>query len=68
MSEPAGDPHEITQPEPSGAIGKVIPFRRRRTRSGFATRSANAPEIDMERFRADQDAAVDSELRDPYER
>ncbi len=51
-------------------IGKVIPLRRRRTatREEFAARSVTAPVLDAERFRAEQDAAVDSELRDPYGR
>lgn len=51
-------------------IGELIPLRRRRTvtREEFAARSANAPVIDAERFRADLDAAVDNEPRDPYAR
>jgi hypothetical protein len=63
-------PDEIAQRDPC-PIGKVIPLRRRRTattRAEFAARSANTPVIDAERFRAEQDAAVDSELRDPYGR
>ncbi len=64
---------ELAMGEPLGGkpIGKLIPLRRRRrkaTRDEFAARSASAPVIDAERFRAEQDAAVDSELRDPYGR
>ena len=52
------------------AIGELIPLRRRRTvtREEFAARSANAPVIDVERFRADLDAVTDNEPRDPYAR
>lgn len=51
-------------------IGELIPLRRRRTvtREQFAAMSANAAAIDAERFRADLDAVVDNELRDPYAR
>ena len=50
------------------AIGELIPLRRRRkvTREQFAAMSENAPFIDAEQFRADLDAVIDSELRDPY--
>lgn len=49
-------------------IGELIPLRPRRTvtREEFAARSANAPLIDPDRFRADRDALVDDRLRDPY--
>lgn len=51
-------------------IGELIPLRRRRqvTREQFATLSAHAPMVDADRFRADIDAAVDGEPRDPYGR
>jgi prevent-host-death family protein len=52
-------------------IGELIPLRRRRTfvsRREFATMSRGAATIDIETFRADQDASADSEPADPYER
>jgi len=52
-------------------IGELIPLRRRRrfvTRQEFAAMSRNAPAIDPEAFRADQDAAADSEDGGAYER
>ena len=52
------------------AIGELIPLRRRRTvmREQFAAMSENAPLIDAKQFRADFDAVVDTEPRDPYDR
>ena len=38
------------------------------TREQFAAMSANAPVIDLRRFRADLEAVADSEMRDPYAR
>jgi prevent-host-death family protein len=52
-------------------IGELIPLRRRRRfvpRGEFAAMSRTAPEIELEGFRADQDAALDSGLDDPYDR
>jgi antitoxin (DNA-binding transcriptional repressor) of toxin-antitoxin stability system len=52
-------------------IGELTPLRRRRTfvsRQEFVTMSRNAPHVDLEAFRADQDAAVDSEAGSRYER
>jgi prevent-host-death family protein len=52
-------------------IGELIPLRRRRRfvpRAEFTAMSRNAPATDLEAFRADQDAAIDSEVADPYER
>ena len=52
-------------------IGELIPLRRRRrfvTREEFAAMSRNAPSIDLEAFRADQDAAIDQEMSSPYDR
>jgi prevent-host-death family protein len=52
-------------------IGELVPLRRRRrfvSRAEFAAMSRNAAEIDLDAFRADQDAALDHEPRDPYER
>jgi prevent-host-death family protein len=52
-------------------IGELIPLRRRRRfvpRGEFAAMSRTAPDLDLDSFRADQDAVVDSELDDPYAR
>ena len=52
-------------------IGELIPLRRRRRfvpRQEFAAMSRNAPGVDIETFRADQDAAVDHEVDSPYDR
>lgn len=50
-------------------IGELIPLRRRRrfvTREEFATMSRGAPAIDLDAFRADQEAALDQRTTDPY--
>jgi prevent-host-death family protein len=52
-------------------IGELIPLRQRRRfvpRQEFVVMSRNAPAIDLEAFRADQDAALDHEADSPYER
>ena len=52
-------------------IGELIPIRRRRrfvSRQEFAAMSRNAPESDLEAFRADQNAAADHEAGSAYER
>jgi prevent-host-death family protein len=52
-------------------IGELIPLRRRRRfvpREEFAAMSRNAPEVSLEAFRADQEAALDQEPGSPYER
>jgi prevent-host-death family protein len=52
-------------------IGELIPLRHRRrfvSRQEFADMSRNAPAIDPGAFRADQDAAQDSQAADPYDR
>jgi prevent-host-death family protein len=52
-------------------IGELVPLRRRRRfvpREEFAAMSRNAPAIDLDAFRADQDATADHETADPYER
>lgn len=52
-------------------IGELIPLRRRRrfvTREEFATMSRGAPSIDLDAFRADQEAALDQRATDPYDR
>lgn len=51
-------------------IAELIPLRRRPrfvSRQQFAVMSRNAPSIDVEAFRADQDAAVDHEVTSPYD-
>lgn len=53
------------------AIGELVPLRRRSrfvTRAEFAERSRSAPAIDLEAFRADQEAAADQAMIDPYAR
>jgi antitoxin (DNA-binding transcriptional repressor) of toxin-antitoxin stability system len=52
-------------------VGELIPLRRRRqfvSRAEFAAMSRTAPKIDLDRFRADQTAALDDTTADPYER
>jgi len=52
-------------------IGELIPLRRRRRfvrREEFAAMSRNAPDVDLDAFRADQEAALDQEQTSPYER
>jgi prevent-host-death family protein len=51
-------------------IGELVPLRRRRrfvTREEFATTSRGSPSIDLDAFRADQEAALDQRTSDPYE-
>ncbi|MGH3227323.1 MAG: type II toxin-antitoxin system Phd/YefM family antitoxin [Streptosporangiaceae bacterium] len=52
-------------------IGELIPLRHRRRfvpRQEFAAMSRNAPGIDLDAFRADQDTAFDHEASGPYGR
>lgn len=52
-------------------IGELIPLRRRRrfvSREEFAAMSRNAPAVDLDAFRADQEAALDQESTSSYER
>jgi antitoxin (DNA-binding transcriptional repressor) of toxin-antitoxin stability system len=52
-------------------IGELIPLRQRRQfvpRREFAAMSRNAPTVDLEAFRADQDAALDHQADGAYER
>ena len=52
-------------------IGELIPLRQRRRfvpREEFVVMSRNAPAVDLEAFRADQDAALDHYADSPYER
>lgn len=50
-------------------IGELIPLRRRRRfvpRQEFAAMSSTAASVDAAAFRADQEAAADQDLADPY--
>ncbi|MFF5694922.1 type II toxin-antitoxin system Phd/YefM family antitoxin [Streptomyces albidoflavus] len=52
-------------------IGELIPLRRRRrfvSRQDFVAMSRTAPAIDLDAFRADQEAMADPYLDDPYAR
>jgi len=52
-------------------IGELIPLRRHRRfvpRQEFIAMSRNAPAVDLDTFRADQDVAVDSDADSAYER
>jgi prevent-host-death family protein len=52
-------------------IGELIPLRHRRRfvpREEFAAMSRSAPGIDLDSFRADQDAAADHDAGSPYDR
>ncbi|QCB92267.1 prevent-host-death protein [Cellulomonas shaoxiangyii] len=51
-------------------IGELVPLRRRRRfvpRAEFVAMSRTAPAVDLQRFRADQDALLTDEI-DPYAR
>jgi antitoxin (DNA-binding transcriptional repressor) of toxin-antitoxin stability system len=53
------------------AIGELIPLRQRRRfvpRQEFAAMSRTAASVDIAAFRADQEAAADQGLADPYAR
>lgn len=52
-------------------IGELVPLRRRRrfvTREEFAAMSRSAPRLDLDAFRADQEAAQEQRVTDPYDR
>jgi antitoxin (DNA-binding transcriptional repressor) of toxin-antitoxin stability system len=52
-------------------IGELIPLRRRRrfvARDEFIAMSRNAANVDVDAFRADQAAAGEQEIVDPYDR
>jgi prevent-host-death family protein len=52
-------------------IGELVPLRRRRRfvpRAEFAAMSRTASAVDPSAFRADQDAAGDQDVADPYAR
>jgi hypothetical protein len=71
-SNPAGcRPQPRVPPCPYHQIGELIPLRHRRRfvpRQEFAAMSRSAPGIDIETFRADQQAAFDHDTDSPYER
>jgi prevent-host-death family protein len=51
-------------------IGQLVPIRRRRrfvSRLEFAAMSRNAPDADLEAFRADQETAADHEATSAYD-
>lgn len=52
-------------------IGELVPLRSRRRyvpREEFVARSRNAPRIDLDAFRADQDSVLDNEATDAFDR
>ena len=52
-------------------IGELIPLRQRRRfvpKAEFVVMSRNTPAIDLEAFRSDQDAVLDHEADNAYER
>jgi prevent-host-death family protein len=62
--------HSFTVTRDGHRIGELIPLRRRRrfvSREEFTTMSRNAPGVDWDAFRADQDLATEHEATDPYE-
>jgi prevent-host-death family protein len=64
-----GQPFTVTQN--GHRIGELIPLRRHRrfvSRAEFTAMSANAPAIDIDAFQADQDAAADHDVSNPYDR
>ncbi len=63
--------HSFTVTRDGRRIGELIPLRRRGrfvARQEFAAMSRNAPGIDIEIFRADQEVAVDHDADSPYDR
>lgn len=63
--------HAFTVTRNGHQIGELVPIRRHRrfvTRAEFAAMSRNAPRVDLEAFRADQDAVLDGFQDDPYDR
>ena len=52
-------------------IGELVPLRHRRRfvpQREFAAGSRSAPGMDIETFRADQEAAFDNDVTSPYDR
>jgi prevent-host-death family protein len=65
------DGQSFTVTRDGHAIGELIPLRRRRRfvpRQEFAAMSRTAASVDVAAFRADQEAAADQGLADPYAR
>ena len=65
------DGQSFTVTRDGHAIGELIPLRRRRRfvpRQEFAAMSRTAASVDVAAFRADQEAAADQGLSDPYAR
>lgn len=65
----AGDSFIVTRD--GRGIGELIPLRRRQrfvARADFMTSSVVAASIDLDRFRADQDAVFLDSVVDPYGR
>ena len=65
------DGQSFTVTRDGHAIGELIPLRRRRRfvpRQEFAAMSRTAASVDVAAFRADQEAAADQSLADPYDR
>jgi prevent-host-death family protein len=63
------DGQSFTVTRDGHAIGELIPLRRRRRfvpRQEFAAMSRTAASVDVAAFRADQEAAADQGLADPY--
>ena len=63
--------HSFTVTRDGHRIGELIPLRQRRrfvSRQEFIAMSGNAPAVDLDAFRADQDAALDHEADSAYER
>lgn len=53
------------------SIGELVPLRARRRfvpRAEFVTGSSLLVDVDLDRFRADQEAALTTGLEDPYAR
>jgi antitoxin (DNA-binding transcriptional repressor) of toxin-antitoxin stability system len=63
--------HAFTVKRNGHQIGELIALLRHRrfvSRTEFAAMSRNAPQVDLEAFRADQDAVLDAFQDDPCER
>lgn len=63
--------HSFSVTRAGRRIGELVPVRPRSrfvSRADFSRSSQSAPEIDLVRFREDQDAAWDGRTKDPYER
>ncbi len=71
IMDAVGNGRSFTVARDGHRIGELIPLRRRRrfvARDEFAGMSRNAVAIDLDAFRADQEATSDHEAGDPYER